>query len=654
MPGVQRNVIFCGLLLIIVFSFLVIAAPVSAKVVTYGGNSTTGTIQDVIDNASSGDSIFLAGGTYAENIVIDRSLEFGALDSADPPRIITSGSGAGVTLSADGITLNCVAILGNASTGLLVLSSNNRISSSSITGHDTGIVLKSASNNVLSENSLWGNSLGIDVDRMSGSNLFFFNSFNNTFDAVSQSGDNVWFSAGQDYLYQGKNFSGPLGNFWQGASVTDSSGHGIGDTPYTLAPVGTDYPGAVMIVDSAPLASPLSAYTVTKSASITNFSGVGGLTQPGGFFQQPGNAQPEVTSGSSPSRFTGLLPSEIIPQGQPPNPVIGFFIQFWWLIPVALVVSAACGIWFEQSRRQRRESLSAPVTSRDSRNATVVQKPGGTTLPEQPGHGYAVRLPAALEKKYPDAEYIAEGGVSRVFRVRDEKNNRDAAVKIPIRFDEVTGTQFTKELTVWEGLHHNNIVELYGANIFPLPYIEMEYVPSSLAEMHFPVDEHKASAILTGIAQGLKYAHEQGIVHRDIKPGNILLTPDGTPKITDWGLSREQGKKQSGLIGFSLEYAAPEQLAPNLYGAPGPWTDIYQMGVLFYEMLTGYVPFSGDGMGEVTHAILHDEPAPALAGGKNAGAINAIITKCLRKRPQDRYVSVEALIDDLQRLKSEE
>ena len=79
------------------------------------------------------------------------------------------------------------------------------------------------------------------------------------------------------------------GDFWQGASVTDSSGHGIGDTPYTLAPVGTDYPGAVMIVDSAPLASPLSAYTVTKSASITNFSGVGGLTQPGGFFQQPGN-----------------------------------------------------------------------------------------------------------------------------------------------------------------------------------------------------------------------------------------------------------------------------------------------------------------------------------------------------------------------------
>src|SRR5208283_5332726 len=203
------------------------------------------------------------------------------------------------------------------------------------------------------------------------------------------------------------------------------------------------------------------------------------------------------------------------------------------------VVSAACGIWYERSRRQRREPHPAPDSARDFRNATVVQKPAGAVLPEQPANGYAIYLPAALEKKYPGAEYIAEG---RVFRVRDERNNRDAAVKIPIRFDEVTGTQFTKELTVWEGLHHKNIVELYGANIFPLPFIEMEYVPLSLAEMHFPFDEKKAVAILTGIAEGLRYAHGQGIVHRDIKPGNILLAPDGTPKITDWGLSRQRGK----------------------------------------------------------------------------------------------------------------
>ena len=317
---------------------------------------------------------------------------------------------------------------------------------------------------------------------------------------------------------------------------------------------------------------------------------------------------------------------------------------------MAIVVSAACGIWYERSRRRRRDLTLEHGPTPAAWNATVVQKSAEQTSPAQPMHEYAIRLPAALEKKYPGAEYIAEGGVSRVFHVRDEKNNRDAAVKVPIRFDEVTGTQFTKELTIWEGLHHKNIVELYAANIFPLPFIEMEYVPLSLAEMQFPLDEAKAAGILLGIAEGLRYAHEQGIVHRDIKPGNILLSQDGTPKITDWGLSKAQGTKQSGIIGFSLEYAAPEQLAPTLYGEPGPWTDIYQLGVLFYEMLTGHVPFSGDGMGEVTHAILHNAPVPVVTKGRNTEAINAIIAKCLQKRPLDRYASVGDLITDLRHL----
>jgi eukaryotic-like serine/threonine-protein kinase len=225
-------------------------------------------------------------------------------------------------------------------------------------------------------------------------------------------------------------------------------------------------------------------------------------------------------------------------------------------------------------------------------------------------------------------------------------------VKIPIRFDEVTGTQFTKELHVWEGLHHENIVEIYAANIFPVPYIEMEYVKSTLAAMQFPLEKKQAVEIVKGIAEGLRYAHEQGIVHRDIKPGNIMITPEGVPKISDWGLSKAEGTKQSGLIGFSLEYAAPEQLAPNLYGEPGPWTDIYQMGVLFYEMLAGNVPFRGGGMGEVTQAILHEEPLPLVLEGQDAVLIRDIIKKCMAKNPQDRYGSVSLVLDDLKKVRS--
>ncbi|HVN74010.1 MAG TPA: serine/threonine-protein kinase, partial [Methanoregula sp.] len=134
----------------------------------------------------------------------------------------------------------------------------------------------------------------------------------------------------------------------------------------------------------------------------------------------------------------------------------------------------------------------------------------------------------------------------------------------------------------------------------------------------------------------------------DIKPGNILIAPDGTPKITDWGLAKAEGSRQSGIIGFSLEYASPEQLAPNLFGEPGPWTDIYQLGVLFYEMLTGHVPFRGGGMGEVTHAILHDEPPPLAIEGPDAERIRSIIRKCMQKDPKDRYRSVAEILRELE------
>jgi len=653
----QNNALLRILPALLVFIFL-ITGPVAGKVITYNGTGTPGEIQGLIENASNGDSIFLSGGTYTGNIVIDRSLIFGAIDSADPPLILTDGTGAGLTLSADDITINGISVLGNATTGILVASNSDRITESTVSGHATGIAFKSGTHNVLSGNTIAGNSVGINLDGSSGANLIYYNDFNNTLDAVSQSMDNVWFSAGQEYLYQGKNFTGPLGNHWQGAGTVNNNGDGVGDSSFSLVPGGQAYPGAVTITDSAPLVASISSYTITKSVPFVDISGAG-LRQQAGFpaSQQAGGVQPVLTSGETGQSLlsgggpSGSAPADLGQQSRPPNnPVVGFLINFWYLIPAALIISAACGIWFERIRRKRPDPPTNHEPPRDTRNATVVQKSAGPIPETPPGHEYAIRLPAALERKYPGAEYLAEGGVSRVFKARDERNNREIAVKVPIRFDEVTGTQFTKELSIWEGLHHENIVELYAANIFPLPFIEMEYVPLSLAEIKFPIDEAKAAGILRGVAEGLRYAHGQGIVHRDIKPGNILLTSGGIPKITDWGLSKAQGTKQSGIIGFSLEYAAPEQLAPNQFGEPGPWTDIYQMGVLFYEMLSGHVPFSGTGVGEITHAILHDSPAPLNIGGRNAEAINAILVKCMSKRPQDRYTSVEDLLADLRRL----
>jgi hypothetical protein len=631
---------------LVLFTFFLIlllaVPPVSGTVFTYG-NASAGSIQDLINRTVNGDSIYVAGGRYPGNLVINRSIVFGALDMNDPPEIVSENpQGAGIILSADGVTLNGIVISGNAEYGLLIQSSNNQIRALTVTGAVHGIGLKAAAGNSFSGNTIENNAVGIDIDRTSRSNTFSLNSLNNTLNVASQSADTLWSSGRQVYEFRGSDHTGQLGNFWSGYTGTDANGDGVGDSAYTVQDAVSGQAGGTAMTDRAPLTSLPASYTIVSAASPFNTSPSEGVLRPPEFSAlQPQQNQP--LSGGT------FGPGESLAPAGDRNPLVILIIQYWWIIPIAILLSAAAGIWFE--RRWRVRSIGEGREESSSGSVTVVRK----TLPVSPETGagqiqYAAHLPPALERKYPDAEYIAEGGVSRVFRAWDGKESRHVAVKIPIRFDEVTGTQFTKELHVWEGLHHKNIVEIYAANIFPVPYIEMEYVKNALTDMRFPLMPDEAVKIIKGVAEGLRYAHDQGIVHRDIKPGNIMITPDGVPKISDWGLSKAEGTKQSGLIGFSLEYAAPEQLAPNMYGEPGPWTDIYQLGVLLYEMLSGYVPFQGGGMGEVTHAILHDEPLQFVPEGEDTALITAIISRCLAKNPQERYSSIGELLGDLERI----
>jgi parallel beta-helix repeat protein len=649
-----------GLLLLLLLSFMFLTPPIPAKVLIFNGTGSGGTIQDLINSTSSGDSVFLAGGSYKGGLVIDRPIVFGALDAANPPDIITDGTLPGITLAADSITLTGVRISGTGSDGLLVQSNNNRISGLTISGFDTGIVLKSAMNNVVSGNVIVNNSIGIQSDRPSRGNIFYLDRFDNAKDISGSSFENIWFSGRQDYRYMGKYYSGPLGNSWKQYTGTDSNGDGIGDseyTPYIQSPPEafvSSTPSVVQLSDRAPLVSMPGNYTLIGTANASarisapdtppqEFPASGQSSQNPQFPSPPVGQQ---AAGNSPA---GPGAASVSPQGMFP----AVLLQNWWIILILIAISAFVGIRIDRSRRRSPPVENDPLRTLP-RNATLVQGPG-QPRPEgssQQDHPYfTVHLPPLLEKKYPGAEYMGEGGVGRVFRAWDPKENRYSAIKIPVRFDEVTGAQFTKELHVWQGIHHKNIVEVYAANVFPMPYIEMEYIELSLASLEFPLEFEKAVQIFIGVAEGLKYAHGRGIVHRDIKPENILITPDGTPKITDWGLAKAMtDTKHTGLISFSLNYAAPEQLAPNIYGDAGQWTDIYQLGVLFYAMLTGRLPFSGTGMGEVTQAILHVDPLPPNLTGKNAGLVSGIILKALQKRPEDRYKNVAEMLDDLKRL----
>ncbi|WP_297523534.1 protein kinase, partial [Thermococcus sp.] len=253
----------------------------------------------------------------------------------------------------------------------------------------------------------------------------------------------------------------------------------------------------------------------------------------------------------------------------------------------------------------------------------------------------------ALQEFYDDFQYIGEGGFARVFKAKRKRDGKVVAVKVPKTLDPATGKAFVREISNWLHLKHPNIVELYDVNVIPIPYLEMEYCEGSLARLGKPMDVERASQIVFNIAEGLKYAHAKRIIHRDLKPSNILLK-SGIPKISDWGLSKVMSESRSStLSSFTPYYASPEQLSPRRFGGTDERTDIWQLGVLFYELVTGKLPFEGRDLGEVTYAIINEEPVPPGQLNPEAKAVEPIIMKMLAKRKEERYASVAELQRDL-------
>ncbi|HIH85776.1 MAG TPA: serine/threonine protein kinase [Methanoculleus sp.] len=256
---------------------------------------------------------------------------------------------------------------------------------------------------------------------------------------------------------------------------------------------------------------------------------------------------------------------------------------------------------------------------------TVVSRPPG--------------FPPELADRYDRATFIGRGGLGEVFSARRRDDGQVVAVKVPLARDEVTGRAFMNEMRFLEELNHPNILAVHSVNILPVPFVEMEYLPRTLKDLDKPLPPETAARIAAGIAAGLAFAHERGVVHLDIKPGNILLADDLTPKIADWGMGRmvETGR-DTGVTGYTLAYAAPEQIAPGRYGRPDARTDIYQTGAVFYELVTGRPPFADGNLAGLAEAILNDQPLPPPA-------FDRIILRCLEKDPANRCQSATELLD---------
>jgi eukaryotic-like serine/threonine-protein kinase len=258
-------------------------------------------------------------------------------------------------------------------------------------------------------------------------------------------------------------------------------------------------------------------------------------------------------------------------------------------------------------------------------------------------------FPRELAGKYSKISPIGSGGFAMVYSAYRTSDGRKVAVKIPISSSERTGKSFLHEIKVWETLHHPNIVEVLATNILPVPYVEMEYVAGSLERLAKPIDPVTAARIVRGITEGIRYAHRRRCIHRDIKPQNILLSEEMIPKITDWGISKvlEDPHKKTTVAGFSLAYAAPEQIAPEKFGGTDERTDIYQIGAVFYELVTGLTLFNDESMMEMVSQITREDPLLISDINPDALAVEKIIIRCLAKNKNQRYQSAGELLDAL-------
>ena len=253
------------------------------------------------------------------------------------------------------------------------------------------------------------------------------------------------------------------------------------------------------------------------------------------------------------------------------------------------------------------------------------------------------QLPAELSDRYTESEFIGKGGFARVFKAK-RKDGKYVAVKIPITMDTTTGKSFIAEMQNWTNLKHPNIVKLYDFNIMPMPYFEEELCDGALADRNKPIGNDEVVWIIFNICEGLKFAHAHKIIHRDLKPQNILLK-NSIPKISDWGLSRILSESVSTTnTSFTWYYAAPEQINNKVKNER---TDIWQLGVILYELITGVLPFKGDSLMEIGMNIATKDPVPPGEINPVAKAFDVLVMKCLQKDPSKRFQSVLELQKDL-------
>jgi eukaryotic-like serine/threonine-protein kinase len=260
--------------------------------------------------------------------------------------------------------------------------------------------------------------------------------------------------------------------------------------------------------------------------------------------------------------------------------------------------------------------------------------------------------------RYRIARKLGEGGMGVVYAAHDDRLDRPVAIK-RIRkeiSDEQERKRLWREARAGASVSHPNICQLYEIDededglFLTLELLEGEPLNARLARG--PIGSNDAVQIGLAVLSALAALHQKGIVHRDLKPSNIFLSSTGV-KLLDFGLARPfsgAGAGASDVTQPGVVYGTPSYMAPEVLEgrALDARSDLFVFGIVLYEMLAGRAPFRGDSVFEVARAIMQDEP-PALGGSSGIVALDRVVHRALRKRPDDRYQTAETLLDDLRK-----
>jgi serine/threonine-protein kinase len=292
------------------------------------------------------------------------------------------------------------------------------------------------------------------------------------------------------------------------------------------------------------------------------------------------------------------------------------------------------------------------------------RKQSQATNEERDGQGMTTRR--LLSERYELGETLGYGGMSEVHRGRDVRLDRDVAVKV-LRADLARDPQFQhrfrREAQNAAALNHPAIVAVYdtgetSSEYGPLPYIVMEFVEGrtlrDIVKTEGPMGEQRAMETMADVCAALDFSHRNGIIHRDVKPANVMITNAGAVKVMDFGIARAladgQGVTQTAAVIGTAQYLSPEQARGEQVDAR---SDVYAAGCVLYELITGDPPFTGDSPVAVAYQHVREDPTPPSHQNPDvSAAVDAIVLKAMSKNPANRYQSAAEMRTDLIRVLS--